>query len=175
MASDISHLANGSKPNKQRPEDAIDYQVNVNANNTANPFATYVEDQSPSLELVVFETKQNFVTQKPIAQQSIAQQSIAQETSTQEPVAHQQVAASPVPKVYNAARVHKNNTILVLAYQPDIRADFLVSNVRMLLDDSQVKAAKKIALGTTINTKRSLTHGETCWSLRRTKFQFATS
>jgi hypothetical protein len=51
----------------------------------------------------------------------------------------------PPEKKYLDAQLHKNTTLLVLAYQPDIRADYLISNVRTVIDDQQYKVAKKLA------------------------------
>lgn len=47
---------------------------------------------------------------------------------------------------YFAGQLGKNNTLLVLAYQPDIRASYLIRNSRTLLDDQQMVEAKKLAL-----------------------------
>ncbi len=49
-------------------------------------------------------------------------------------------------RTYTDQQLNKNGTILVLAFQPDIRADFLVMLVRSLLDEEQAKQAKEIAL-----------------------------
>ncbi len=51
----------------------------------------------------------------------------------------------PPEKKYLDAQLHKNTTLLVLAYQPDIRADYLISTVRTVIDDEQYKVAKKLA------------------------------
>lgn len=49
-------------------------------------------------------------------------------------------------KTYHPGSLHKNNTTLVLAYQNDIRADYIISDKRSLLTEDQIFTAKRIAM-----------------------------
>ena len=43
-------------------------------------------------------------------------------------------------------QLHKNVTLLVLVYPPDLRADFLIKNLRRWMNEEQIKRALAIAL-----------------------------
>ncbi len=47
---------------------------------------------------------------------------------------------------YTPGQLHKNSSLLVLAFQPDIRADYVIMTTRELLNDEQSVQAKKLAL-----------------------------
>lgn len=44
------------------------------------------------------------------------------------------------------AQLNKNNSLLVLAFEPDIRAEFIIMTVRTILDADQLALAKQMAL-----------------------------
>ncbi len=46
---------------------------------------------------------------------------------------------------YTDQQLHKNKTLFVLSFQPDIRADYLIQTIRAFIDETQAKQAKKIA------------------------------
>jgi len=47
---------------------------------------------------------------------------------------------------YTPGQLHKNSSLLVLAFEPDIRADYVIMTTRELLDDEQSARAKTLAL-----------------------------
>ena len=76
---------------------------------------------------------------------STTQNPTSQATAVDQPPTEDQPDAKPQP-TYTDQQLNKNGTILVLAYQPDIRADFLIMTVRSFLDDEQTKQARALAL-----------------------------
>lgn len=57
-----------------------------------------------------------------------------------------QTVPEQAERKYSEAALHKNNTLLVLAYQSDIRADFHVNTVRPYISEEQARRAKRLAL-----------------------------
>ena len=76
--------------------------------------------------------------------QSVVKQNKAKQTSN--------APLKPKPIVgengvtYTPGQFHKNSSLLVPAFEPDIRADYVIMTTRELLDDEQSAEAKKLAL-----------------------------
>ncbi|MFT5304343.1 MAG: hypothetical protein ACI814_005170 [Mariniblastus sp.] len=49
-------------------------------------------------------------------------------------------------QVYTATQLQRESSLLVLAFEPDIRADYVMMSVRNLLGPEQIAAAKQLAL-----------------------------
>ncbi len=49
-------------------------------------------------------------------------------------------------RTYNRSQLHKNSTLLFYAYQPDLRAEYVISHVRNMLTDEQFVRCKELAL-----------------------------
>ncbi|MFK7767469.1 MAG: hypothetical protein AB8B55_09630 [Mariniblastus sp.] len=72
---------------------------------------------------------------------------------TEKPAEKTQVTAKKPPLTYtrngltyDVARLHKNHTLLVLAYEPDIRASHMFFHLRNVLSPEQAELARKIAI-----------------------------
>ena len=49
-------------------------------------------------------------------------------------------------RTYNRSQLHKNSTLLLYAYEPDLRAEYAISHVRNMLTDEQFVRCKELAL-----------------------------
>ena len=49
-------------------------------------------------------------------------------------------------RTYNRSQLHKNSTLLLYAYEPDLRAEYAISHVRNMLTDEQFIRCKELAL-----------------------------
>ena len=82
--------------------------------------------------------------------QSVVKQNKAKQTSNAplkpKPIDRTKPIVGENGVTYTPGQFHKNSSLLVLAFEPDIRADYVIMTTRELLDDEQSAEAKKLAL-----------------------------
>ena len=88
--------------------------------------------------------------------ESPQQTTVAQVTAKKPAIAPVPVIPKPIDRTkpivgengatYTPGQFHKNSSLLVLAFEPDIRADYVIMTTRKLLNDDQSAEAKKLAL-----------------------------